>query len=342
MLTNSQASLIVSKLMEDIPYNINIMNNLGIIIASGDNNRIGTSHRAAERAIKEKKIIEVYQDTHLEKKGTNEPIIYEDIIIGVVGITGDPNEVRPFTKIVKTVALLLIEELNIYKQKEENRVAKNDFLKQIRLSEGMYTELLKKEASEKYELELGQPYYGVFAESKELLRAVAYKKELFDWSEGYIIFVESIDLLEAPSDKFIIVSSLEKNIGQILQDVKQTYAMQKFLKIKTEGINKTDSCYLANLFSFSLPPNQELLKKVKEVAPEYAETLISFARNNKSINDTSLELHIHRNTLNYRIQKIEELTGKNPRIWYELWELFYHFAYHSMNEDVNERTRFIG
>lgn len=341
VLTNIQASLIVSKLMEDIPYNINIMNDLGIIIASGDSNRIGTSHRAAERAIKEKKIIEVYQDTHLEKKGTNEPIIYEDTIIGVVGITGDPNEVRPFTKIVKTVALLLIEELNIYKQKEENRVAKNDFLKQIRLSEGMYTELLKKEASEKYELELGQPYYGVFAERKEILRAIASKKELFEWSEGSIIFMETVDSLETATNEFIIISSSEKNINQILQDIKQTYALLSFLNTKKEGINKTESCYLANLFSFSLPPNQKLLKKIKEVAPEYAETLISFARNNKSINDTSLELHIHRNTLNYRIQKIEELTGKNPRIWYELWELFYHFAYHSMNEDVNERTSFI-
>lgn len=28
---------------------------------------------------------------------------------------------------------------------------------------------------------------------------------------------------------------------------------------------------------------------------------------------------------------IEELTGKRPRVWYELWELFYHFAYFSMN-----------
>ena len=341
MLTNSQASLIVSKLMEDIPYNINIMNDLGTIIASGDSNRIGTSHRAAERAIKEKKIIEVYQDAHLEKKGTNEPIIYEGTIIGVVGITGDPNEVRPFTKIVKTVSLLLIEELNIYKQKEENRAAKNNLLKQIIQSEGIYTESLKKEANENYDLELGRSYYGVFAERKEILRAVASKKELFEWSKGFIIFVETGDSLETTTTEFIIVSSSEKNIGQILQDIKQTCAMLSFFNTKKEGINKTDNCYLANLFSFSLPPNQKLLKKIKEVAPEYAETLVSFARNNKSINDTSLELHIHRNTLNYRIQKIEEITGKNPRIWYELWELFYHFAYHCMNEDINERTRFI-
>ena len=327
--------------MGDIPYNINIMNDLGIIIASGDSNRIGTSHRAAERAIKEKKIIEVYYDTHLEKKGTNEPIIYEDKIIGVVGITGEPDEVRPFTKIVKTVSLLLIEELNIYKQKEEDRVAKKAFLKQLMDSDGVYTESLKKEAKENYKLELGKLYYGVFAEGKDVLRSVAYKKEVFAWHEGYIIFLETLEPITTRNDELIIISTHEKNIGLILQNIKQTHLMLSFFKWKKKGIERTDTYYLANLFSFSIPPNQDLLKKIKEAAPEYAETLVCFARNNKSVNDTSLELHIHRNTLNYRIQKIEEITGRNPRIWYELWELFYHFAYHFMNEKINEKAELI-
>ncbi len=35
LLSKEQANLIVSKLMADIPYNINIMNEQGFIIASG-------------------------------------------------------------------------------------------------------------------------------------------------------------------------------------------------------------------------------------------------------------------------------------------------------------------
>lgn len=89
-LDKIQANKIVEKLMADIPYNINIMDERGKIIASGDSARIGERHRGAERAINERKNIEIYKDTSLEKKGTNEPIILNDHILGVVGISGEP------------------------------------------------------------------------------------------------------------------------------------------------------------------------------------------------------------------------------------------------------------
>lgn len=119
LLTTEQANLIVKKLMADIPYNINIMNEHGYIIASGKNHRIGERHRGAERAIKQKAMVEIFKDTSLEKRGTNEPIILNGELLGVVGISGDPAEVRPFTKLVKSIVLLLIEELNEFSKKEK-------------------------------------------------------------------------------------------------------------------------------------------------------------------------------------------------------------------------------
>ena len=55
-LDKIQANKIVEKLMADIPYNINIMDERGKIIASGDSAR-GERHRGAERAINERKIL---------------------------------------------------------------------------------------------------------------------------------------------------------------------------------------------------------------------------------------------------------------------------------------------
>ncbi|HBB6873381.1 TPA: helix-turn-helix domain-containing protein, partial [Enterococcus faecium] len=56
-------------------------------------------------------------------------------------------------------------------------------------------------------------------------------------------------------------------------------------------------------------------------------TLIYFSSNNGNVKEVSEKLHIHRNTLNYRIQRIQELTRKDPKNWSHLWILMYHLAY---------------
>lgn len=74
-LSEKQAQEIVDKMMQDIPYNINIMNEQGIIIGSGQKKRVGTVHQGAVRALQTGRMIEVWQDGRLEKQGTNEPIL---------------------------------------------------------------------------------------------------------------------------------------------------------------------------------------------------------------------------------------------------------------------------
>ncbi|MSE04757.1 sugar diacid recognition protein, partial [Lactobacillus salivarius] len=43
-LSTKLAQVIVDRMMKTIPYNINMMNDEGIIIASGDHTRIGKLH----------------------------------------------------------------------------------------------------------------------------------------------------------------------------------------------------------------------------------------------------------------------------------------------------------
>ena len=47
----------------------------------------------------------------------------------------------------------------------------------------------------------------------------------------------------------------------------------------------------------------------RENQTEYVKTLVTFLQNNCSITDTAAKLFIHRNSMRYRIQKIEELVG---------------------------------
>ncbi|MBV1821593.1 sugar diacid recognition domain-containing protein [Clostridium cochlearium] len=54
-LTKELAQNISNRMMEIIPYNINIMNEKGIIIGSGDLERLNTLHQGAIEALSQKK-----------------------------------------------------------------------------------------------------------------------------------------------------------------------------------------------------------------------------------------------------------------------------------------------
>lgn len=70
-LSKAIAPKIVLEMMNVIPYNINVVDENGIIIGSGDNERIGNIHEGAKKAIDSKHIIEVYEDNEKMKPEVN-------------------------------------------------------------------------------------------------------------------------------------------------------------------------------------------------------------------------------------------------------------------------------
>ena len=131
-ITHKLAQNIVDKTMSILGKNINIMNENGVIIGSGDKSRLNQFHEGAAQVIKEGKKLEIYSKdiNHLvgAKPGINLPIEYNNKIIGVVGITGEPNEVTPFGEVIKmTVEMMLqqeflLKELQLEQQVQENFV----------------------------------------------------------------------------------------------------------------------------------------------------------------------------------------------------------------------------
>ena len=121
---------IVDRVISILGKNINIMNDQGIIIASGNERRIGTYHEAAKRAANTKKEIIVDTDTRFVgcKKGINLPIYSGNEVIGVIGITGEPMEVKGYGVIVKELVEMMIQEaernkIELYQQQALRNLA---------------------------------------------------------------------------------------------------------------------------------------------------------------------------------------------------------------------------
>lgn len=326
-----QAQKIVERLMKDIPFNINIMDNTGKIIASGDKTRIGQQHYAAERAIKEKKTVEVYHDTPTEKKGTNTPIIYNKKIVGVVGITGEPSTVSLFTKIVSSLVLLIIQEMADYKTQQKINAKKKMFLKRIMNSSiDQYDEQLQSEAVEDYKMNLLEKNYCVLSKSQKIIEKIEESSASFFYKGFYLCFVqnEKIDLTRLKNfgnkkNRLIISEQKDDFVDMIKQAVNAWYVSDFF---NLEGnLFKAESIPFSFLFSIEEKIDVLTLNRLKVVYDDYYETLIEFAKNNCSHNETSKKLHIHRNTLSYRLERIHELTGLDPNLWIDLCKLLHYF-----------------
>jgi carbohydrate diacid regulator len=113
-LTKKIAQRIADEVMASLGYNINVMNDKGIIIGSGSASRIGTFHEAAMNVIRDREIHEVcaadVETLQGVRPGINMPIMSGDKVVGVIGITGEPAEVRYVARLVKMAAELIIEQ----------------------------------------------------------------------------------------------------------------------------------------------------------------------------------------------------------------------------------------
>lgn len=122
MLTREIAEAIVQETMTRLKRNINIMNESGIIIASGDASRLEQVHEGALEVIRTGKSLVITAENKEQWKGAlsgiNLPTELQNKIVGVIGITGEPREVEEFGGLVKMTTELILKQAHLVSQLE--------------------------------------------------------------------------------------------------------------------------------------------------------------------------------------------------------------------------------
>ena len=111
-INREMANRIVDSAKKTINYNINIMNENGIVIASSNPMRVGSFHEIAYQVINgPHDLQEINNADELigTRSGTNTVLKYKDYKVGVLGITGNPDEIRPFVSVLKLAVETMIE-----------------------------------------------------------------------------------------------------------------------------------------------------------------------------------------------------------------------------------------
>ncbi|WP_195573905.1 CdaR family transcriptional regulator [Paenibacillus sp. 1001270B_150601_E10] len=332
-LSEQQAQDIVDKMMQDIPYNINIMNAEGIIIGSGNRKRIGTVHQGAVKALATGKMVEVWEDGLFEKKGTNEPIVINHKRVGVIGITGNPVEVRPFCNIVRTTVALLIEQGMALKALENEANRKKAFVEMLLQHQGIYTQKLKREAMS-YNIDLMLSTTVLYIQRFRMDREQAklfllYPSFMID-GDTHLFFIQNEGeiekaiklLLQGQPDMVISYGRHEAQVADSYRQAKQAMSVLHALKLPKRIISYEEVEFLVKLSQAELTDSESLITKLEDKeSVDLMDTLRSFINHNGSVSATAASLNIHRNTLQYRLKRIADLTGKDPRHLLELFEL---------------------
>ena len=122
-LEQQRAQRIVNEMEQSIHRGINIMDRQGVIIASTDPSRIGQRHEGAMELI-EKGLPRLTVWTDAPEKGVragiNLPIVMSGELLGVIGITGAPEDVSVFGDIIQRMTELMLE--SIYQREESERL----------------------------------------------------------------------------------------------------------------------------------------------------------------------------------------------------------------------------
>ncbi len=107
-LDHDLAQDIVDRAMAILPCNVNVMDSQGLILGSGEPERINTRHEGAQLVLANGRIVELDTDAAKCLKGVqpgvNLPLMLDGRLMGVLGLTGDPQQVRTYGELVRMTA----------------------------------------------------------------------------------------------------------------------------------------------------------------------------------------------------------------------------------------------
>jgi carbohydrate diacid regulator len=388
-ITHQYAQSIVDRTMKILGYNINIMNSIGIIVGSGDKKRINTFHQGAAEVIKTGRPLEITSDQarKLEgvKPGVNLPIYLNEKIAGVVGITGEPEEVRPYGELLKISVETMLQQAFLSEQLRMEQNARELYVDDV--IRGNFAEnediFLAKGTVLGFDMKIPRvavvlKIYGLNEKINDLparedelklqkrrekildriKQAFSNPQNMFSYSGSniFIIFyaIKNLDNVKLKKEIWNSIFSakdiFEKynltflaTVGSFypgLSGLKKSYdEAVKALEIQ-EQIKKADKekgtitlaqdvsleILLANipqdmLHRFKkllLSHNQQLIIMNQE---KLVETLKTFFKSDLNISTAAEKLGVTRNTLSSRLDKVKELTGYDPRKFFDAVKL---------------------
>lgn len=329
---------IVEELSILIDQNVIVIDHNGFIIASTDMSRMNQFHEGALIAMKNKEVMHMTKELTATLKGVREgmvmPLIIEDTPIGVIGVTGQPSEIEKYGKLVQKITQFFVEDF-LTRQEKEREVRMFEFFLLDLLNGRVDKNLLEQRAEMlNIDTELYDRVIIIQLERRIDMKGIDYLKNIQIIHPQLHIFQWSFDKLVLLVPK-VSRKHLEETLISFNRKLTKLYPDDIFIGVGNPQsfYQLKDSYNQANVALSAVTKNKtivfeedlklELLladieeKKVQNfiartIGPLLCEeeliyNLEMWLKNNDPLKDIADTLHIHKNTLKYRLKKIEKL-----------------------------------
>ncbi|MDR6881404.1 sugar diacid recognition domain-containing protein [Bacillus sp. 3255] len=347
MLTRDLAEEIVQETMRRLNRNINIMDENGCIIASGDAVRLDTHHEAAAEVIRTGRTLVITPDNKGQWRGVNVgvnlPIVFQNRTIGVIGVTGDPEEIMPYGELVKMITEMMLKQNYLKLQTEWQQITMDIVVEELIRTENpnLQSALHRLDT---LALHMQPPYqlavlslpnrtsqtHALFRLAEFVLantRLVSSFLNVHTWvmicyDRGEARVRRDMERLQDQFQK----QGIEAKIGlstsvQTFEDI--SYAYQEACAALKLGVKQgkgiTGYLEVESQALLSEVPAKSKARFVERLSPKLPDKLLAtlrvFLECNLSIAKTAERLEIHRNSLVYRLAQIKEVTGYDPQLF---------------------------
>lgn len=338
-LDSTLAQHIVDRAMAILPHNINVMDAQGMIIGSGDPQRLHTRHEGAQLVLANRRVVEIDEQAAAclrgVRPGVNLPLFHAEQLIGVLGITGQPETVRPYAELVRMAAEMLVEQRQLQAERHWQRHQLEAWLRQLLEREVPIAQLAAE--AERIGLQLGWPRQLVLLELDEqgdparLLAALAGKGEQCGplaarllllgrpWQSGRddAVWLQQADgrgwgvrrlLLSDALDGLADLREAALALRELLAYAQAHKPQQRLLRLEEHLLQ---ALLHGQRHSWSLQRWLAPLRRVlaQDASGQLRQTLAAWCRHDGHPQACAEALGIHRNTLRYRLERIAELSG---------------------------------
>ncbi|ANG63874.1 hypothetical protein A8C75_16250 [Marinobacterium aestuarii] len=391
-IDRQMAQKIVDRAMKITGVNVNVMDHHGVIIGSGDPARIDQLHEGALHVLSSQSEVDIARDQAGRlsgvQGGVNLPIRSSGDIIGVVGITGEPQEVRRYADLVVMTAELIVEQAALTAQVQWDSRQRESVL--LRLIEGGTSDSLFDDRVARLQLDLSLPRVVVVLELVQaadgadlpLPQLQQLQHQLTAASAGTLLAITTARQMvmlvpvslggadavraggRANMDKALFRRQMDARLRPLQQHdgvhyracvggyfsgpqgLAQSYRSALKAQAVTRGRAVPASLSFATESALDLLlldaaegwAGQHLLREfeaflLQDKNGSLQQTLEAYLAENMDLARTSARLHIHRNTLRYRLDKIGTLLQLDLGSVDQLLQLFVTLRLYSLSHN---------